>query len=122
MANDNLEGTIKKEGDLLIGTGNAGLNMFDDTMKLGITKTIKHRHLFNSTFLGLLTIGIGYLANDYDSLYLAAGAGSIATFAGIQIKEFIKTSKEYTKTLNEAVEHGWASKEELKKIDSRYIY
>jgi len=116
------EGTIRREGNILVGEGEAGMEMFDDTMKLGISKTLKQGYTARTILATGISATLGFLAYKFDNLPLAAASGSIGTVAVQQGVEMVKAWKEYAHTLEEAVSHDWNSKEDLKKIDSRYIY
>ena len=112
-----LEGSIKREGNLLVGEGEAGMQMYDDTMQLAIDKTVKTGTVVRTVLSSAVTAGLAFLAYKFDNLYLAAAGGAMATIAIQQGNQAIDACKKYAHTLDEAVSHGWNSKEELKKIN-----
>jgi hypothetical protein len=121
MATQTLEGSIKKEGALLIGDGELGMQMYDDTMQLAINKTLKTRSIVRTIVSGAGAVAMGYLAYKSNSLYCAFASGAITTIALIEGKDAVIAFKKYANTLEEAVSHGWNSREELKKINWRYL-
>ncbi|MEE9525858.1 MAG: hypothetical protein V3V78_04605 [Candidatus Woesearchaeota archaeon] len=116
-----LEGTIRKEGNLVIGKGEAGMQIYDDTMQLAITKSAKTGYVVRTVISASVAAALAWLACKYDNLYLAAGSGATAAITVQQGRRAVKACKKYAQTLSEVVSHGWNSKEELKKIDDRYL-
>ncbi len=95
--------------------------MYDDTMLLAMNKTVKTGYLIRTVLSTTATAGIAFLAYKFDNLYLAAASGAIATIAIQQGSQAVDACRKYANTLEEAVSHGWNSREELKKIDYRYL-
>lgn len=116
-----LEGSIRREGDLLVGEGTAGMQMFDDTMLLAIDNTIKTSSIVRTVISTAVTAGIAFLAYKFDNLYIAATGGAMSTIAIQQGKQAVEACKKYAHTLDEVVSHGWNSREGLKEIDHRYL-
>src|SRR3989344_3733989 len=112
----NLEGIIRREGNLLVGEGEAGMQMYDDTMQLAIDKTVKTAYIVRTVLSTAATALTAWLAYKFDNLYVAAASGAMATIAVQQGKHAVEACKKYAHTLEEALSHGWNSKDNLKKI------
>ena len=105
----------------IVGEGQAGMDMFDDTMSLALAHTIKQAYLTRTMLSLFATAGVCFGANTLDSKVLAAGAGALAIIAFQQRIRAIGAKKEYNKRLDEAELHGWASRQQLETINWRYL-
>ena len=118
---ETLEETIRQEGNLLIGESDAGMQMFDDTMKLALDKTVKTGYLARTVVSSIATAVLAGLAYKFDNIYLAATSGAIATIAVQQGIHAVDACKKYAKTLDEAISHKWGSEEQIRQINYRYL-
>ncbi len=116
-----MQGNVRREGNFLIGEGKAGLQMYDDTMNLALSKTIKTTSFVRTSILSLSTLVAGFGAYQLDSKTLSAVAGALGVFAIQQGISALKERKQYNEYLDEAVSHGYSTREELKKIDYRWL-
>ena len=116
-----MEGSIHREGNLLIGEGEAGLQMYDDTMNLALSKTIKIAYFIRTAVLSLSTLVACFGAYQWDSKTISVAAGGLGVLAIQQGISAYKSRKQYKKGLEEAISHGWNSPEQLKQIDHGYL-
>lgn len=122
MNKQTIDSKIEDLGNgIKVGEGDAGLQMFVDTMRLAINKTLKTGHTFRAITSSLISVGLGYFAFKNQSIYLAFASGAVTSYAIPQILNAIETSKTYAKTQKDAISHGHGTIEELKKINHRYL-
>lgn len=70
----NLEGLVRCEGNILVAEGKAGMQMYNDTMQLALTKTIKTRSIISTALWTAAAFVSAYLAYKFDNLYFTGGA------------------------------------------------
>jgi len=116
-----LEGTIRAEGSLLVGEGDKGLQMYDDTMQLAIAKTARTGYVARTVLSTVATVVAAWAAYRFDSLPTAALGGAMAVVSIQQGRNALAACRQYASSLDEAVSHGWGSREQLKRIDSIYL-
>jgi len=73
-----MEGNVRREGRYLIGEGKAGLQIYDDTMNLALSKTIKTAYFVRTSILSLSTLVTSFGAYQLDSKALSASAGALS--------------------------------------------
>ncbi|MEI7718414.1 MAG: hypothetical protein WCI72_00985 [archaeon] len=117
----NLSGSIRREGNLIIGEGAAGMQVYDDTMNLALTKTSKTATFVKTAIYTAFAGTATYFACKFHNPYIGIAAGALSTIAVQQGKQAVDACKRYSHTLEEAVSHGWETKENLKRINWRYL-
>ena len=117
----NISGSIRREGNLIIGEGAAGMQVYDDTMNLALTKTSKTATFVYAAIYTALTGTATYFACKFHNPYLGMVAGAISTMAVQKGTQAIDACKRYSHTLEEAVSHGWETEENLRRINWRYL-
>jgi len=116
-----MKGSIYREGNLVVGEGEAGLQMQEDIMKLAISRTINTTYTIKAGFLSLCTLAAGFGAYESENKALSVLAGGLGILAIQQGISAYKSRKQYRKDLDEAGSHSHLSRKELQGIDSRYL-
>lgn len=113
------------DGSVLVSEGNDTFDMFGDTMQLAIARTVRDVYLMRTGVFSVLAAGAVWGAYGFDNKALSIASGVVGAISALTTLyngvRSVPASKEYAQTLDEVVSHGWAPREQLKTIDSRYL-
>ncbi len=113
------------DGSVFVSDGNAAFDMFGDTMRLAISRTVRDTYLVRTGVFSVLAAGAVCGAYNFDNKALSIASSVIGVISALATLyngvRSVPASKEYAQTLDEVVSHGWAPREQLKTIDSRYL-